>query len=215
MPANPTRAILFIDGSNWYHGLKNIGVDSGGLDYPRVARKLLIDRQLREIRYYIGKAPPPRKQIAAQDKFLARLRKQGVQVFLGRVERNWMTPSRNPMTAKLRSILAEAKSAIPEDVLANLSRLCGETIPYYVEKQVDVRIAVDLVGMAQRDEYDVAYVLSADGDFVPAVEEAKRLGKTVFAASATEGRQLGGIVHAFIPLHKEWFAGMSAETASR
>ncbi len=41
----------------------------------------------------------------------------------------------------------------------------------HVEKQVDVAIAVDLVTMAFRDQYDVAYFLSADADFVSAVRE--------------------------------------------
>ena len=74
--------------------------------------------------------------------------------------------------------------------------------------QVDVRIAADLVGMAHRNEYDVAYLLSADGDFVPAVEEAKRFGKRVFAVSAQQGRQLAKAVDAFIPLPLEWFLGL-------
>ena len=51
--------------------------------------------------------------------------------------------------------------------------------------------------MAHRNEYDVAYLLSADGDFVPAVEEAKRFGKRVFAVSAQQGRQLAKAVDAF------------------
>ena len=33
--------MLFIDGANWHYGLKSIGVDSGRLDYRRLARKLL------------------------------------------------------------------------------------------------------------------------------------------------------------------------------
>ena len=199
------RAVMFIDGSNWYHGLKRIGINSDQLDYPRLARKLLFGRQLRQIRYYVGKAPAPRKKIAAQEKVIRRLQKQGVQVFLGRVEQNRMAPGRNPMTAALLAILAGAKTPIPEETRARLFRLCGETIPYFVEKQVDVRIAVDLVSMAHRDEYDDAYLLSADGDFVPAVEEARNLGKKIFAASAAEGRQLGAAVNAFIPLKRNWF----------
>jgi len=41
-----------------------------------------------------------------------------------------------------------------------------------VEKAVDVMLAVDLVVMAERDEYDAAYILSADGDYTPAREQA-------------------------------------------
>ena len=53
-------------------------------------------------------------------------------------------------------------------------------MPDYVEKKVDVAIAVDLVRMAYEDQYDVAYLLSADADYVTAVKEAQRVGKAVF-----------------------------------
>ena len=137
--------MLFIDGANWHYGLKSIGVDSGRLDYRRLARK------------------------------------------------------------KLREVMAESQAILPDEIVEKLNALCLRRTPYYVEKQVDVRIAVDLVGMAHRNEYDVAYLLSADGDFVPAVEEAKRFEKQVFAASAQQGRQLAMAVDAFIPLTLDWF----------
>lgn len=105
----------------------------------------------------------------------------------------------------LREVIAESQAALPSDIVGKLNALCLQRAPYYVEKQVDVRIAVDLVSMAHRNEYEVAYLLSADGDFVPAVEEAKRFGKRVFAASAQQGRQLAKAVDAFIPLAPEWF----------
>ena len=50
----------------------------------------------------------------------------------------------------------------------------------YVEKQADVWIAVDLVSMAYRDEYDVAYLLSADADYVSAVREVIGMSKRCF-----------------------------------
>ena len=81
------RSILFIDGSNWYHGLKKIEVNSGGLNYHRVARKLLINRELCEIRYYVGAVSGDRRRIAAQRKFLERLRLQKIRVFLGRIKK--------------------------------------------------------------------------------------------------------------------------------
>jgi hypothetical protein len=46
-------------------------------------------------------------------------------------------------------------------------------------------LAVDMVRMAERNEYDTAYLLSADGDFTPAVKAVAEKGKKVFAASAT------------------------------
>ena len=199
------RSTLFIDGANWHYGLKSIGVDSGRLDYSRMARKLLIDRELTEIRYYVGRVSGDLQRVRRQIRFLKHLEEQGLHVFRGRVEKNWMAPERNPVIQELREVIADSQAALPSDFVEKLNALCLRRTPYYVEKQVDVRIAVDLVGMAHRNEYDVAYLLSADGDFVPAVEEAKRFGKRVFAVSAQQGRQLAKAVDAFIPLPLEWF----------
>jgi len=48
------RAVLFIDGSNWYHGLKEAGIDLGRLDYVKMATKLVGPRQWIALRYYVG-----------------------------------------------------------------------------------------------------------------------------------------------------------------
>lgn len=48
-----------------------------------------------------------------------------------------------------------------------------------VEKLVDVMLALDLALGAHRDEYDVAALVSADGEFAPAVDEARAAGKEV------------------------------------
>ena len=47
------------------------------------------------------------------------------------------------------------------------------------EKLVDVMLALDLALGAERDKYDVAALVSADGDFAAAVDEAKLAGKEV------------------------------------
>ncbi len=46
-------------------------------------------------------------------------------------------------------------------------------------KGVDIALAKDFLGNAFRDNYDVAFLFSGDGDYVPLVEEVKRLGKIV------------------------------------
>jgi len=205
------RSVLFIDGANWFHGLRSIRVDSGRLDYRRVARKLLIDRDLKEIRYYVGRVRGDLARMRGQERFLRRLRSQDVQVYLGRIERNITYPSDSPVAEKIRKLVVRHEATLPGSLADELLAVCEMAIPHYVEKQVDVRIAVDLVSGAVSDDYDVAYLLSSDGDFVPAVEQARKAGKTVFAASVSPGQQLARSVDSFIRLDKAWFRGLDPD----
>ena len=52
------------------------------------------------------------------------------------------------------------------------------------EKGVDVRLAVDFLMMAVRDEYDVGVLMSNDTDFRPVLEEVIRLGGKRVAVAA-------------------------------
>ena len=74
-----------------------------------------------------------------------------------------------------------------------------------VEKAVDVQIAVDMVSMAQKNAYDAAYLLSADGDLTPAVREVRALGKKVYIAAPSRGAQLAGVSNAVIRVDAPWF----------
>jgi NYN domain len=49
-------------------------------------------------------------------------------------------------------------------------------------KAVDISLATDMLGHAYRGDYDVAVLFAGDGDYVPLVEEVKRLGKNVRVA---------------------------------
>lgn len=71
---------------------------------------------------------------------------------------------------------------------------------HLVEKAVDVQIAVDMVLGAYRDEYDHAFLLSADGDFTPAVAAAQEMGKRVYIATPGKSFQLGQAANTFIRL---------------
>ena len=208
----PERAILFIDGSNFYHGANRLGVATGDLDYQALARKLILNRELAGIRYYVGKVSASLPRIASQSKFLRDLREQGVNVSLGRIERKLIQPNKNPAIVELEKLIAASKQDIEAAFLGELQTLCKTKFPQYTEKRVDVSIAVDMVTMAQANDYDVAYLLSADGDFVPAVNAVKALGKNVFAASPASGLELAKVVDAFIPLQREWFFGLRADT---
>jgi uncharacterized LabA/DUF88 family protein len=49
-------------------------------------------------------------------------------------------------------------------------------------KGVDIALAKDFLSNAYNDNYDVAVLVAGDGDYIPLVEEVKRLGKVVYVA---------------------------------
>lgn len=49
----------------------------------------------------------------------------------------------------------------------------------YHEKGVDVRIAIDIVRGALKDEYDTCYIVSSDSDILPAIRDALDVCKKV------------------------------------
>lgn len=51
------------------------------------------------------------------------------------------------------------------------------------QKEVDVAMATGMLSEGYRNSYDTAVVVSGDRDFVPAIEDLKRLGKRVEVAS--------------------------------
>ncbi len=204
------RAVLFIDGSNFYHAARHIGISTGDVDYQKLANNLILNRELAGIRYYVGQVSGDLSRRSSQQKFLSRIQGQGVTVVKGRIERKMVRPEDNPLIGKLKDVVAAHKADLGGPILLELEALCKMSLPQYTEKRVDVSIAVDMVTMAYGGQYDVAYLLSADGDFVPAVEAVKKSGKKVFAASPSSGYELTRVVDKFIRLRKDWFLGLSA-----
>lgn len=49
-------------------------------------------------------------------------------------------------------------------------------------KAVDIALAVDFLANAFLDNYDAAVLVAGDGDYVPMVNEVKRIGKVVYVA---------------------------------
>jgi len=83
------------------------------------------------------------------------------------------------VVARHRQYIAALKVTGVEVVLGNFKRKprqcnkCNARWDSHEEKETDVNIAVRLVADAFRDQYDVAYVLSADTDLVPAMSFAR------------------------------------------
>ncbi len=203
------RATVFIDGNNWYHSIVGIRIrNPGGLDYGKISKKLLGPRQWVGTRYYIGRVPQTSNSTlyAEQRRFLAGLlaTDSRISTHLGRLESRSIE---DPAANELQRYLANLPTRIDSRVYQELHQIAKDRqhTTTFVEKAVDVMIAVDMVVMSERNEFDAAYLLSADGDFTPAVEAVRNQGKKVYAASPAMGAQLGAAVNSFIPIARDWF----------
>jgi uncharacterized LabA/DUF88 family protein len=207
------RAIVFVDGSNWYHGCASLGLKNlARLNFAKISRKLVQARQWTATRYYVGQVPQGgiRELAANQRRFLSFLRScdSRITVHLGRLEPREIP---NEAAAELLRYLGALRVRIDPSVYHDLLELARahSVARVMVEKAVDVRIAVDMVVMAERDEYDTAYLLSADGDLAPAVESVMAAGRRVFVASPGEGARLAAACSAYLRLRRPWFTDVS------
>lgn len=150
------RTIIFFDGQNLYHGVKDAwgvkdalgNINNPNYFYPSFDVEQLADaivqatpgRIISQIRFYTG-VPDP--NLGAKEKFwhtfwsnkLRYLKNKGVVTYKGR--------------------LNSAEQ----------------------EKGVDVSIAIDLIRFTYDKSYDVAIIISQDWDFGPAIKLAKQIAK--------------------------------------
>lgn len=204
------RACLFIDGNNWYHSLKHANVVSPFiLSYAKISQKLVGPRTWLATKYYIGalKQDWNARDYAEQRSFLSRIQKDDgrISVHLGRLERRTVV---NPLRLPLLTYIEDPAKGLAQGVVADLRALINayaqlETLK---EKAVDIMIARDILEGAIDDEYDAAYLLSADGDFTPVIESARKRGKKVYVASPGHSYNLRQTANAFIKLDAAWFA---------
>ncbi len=140
------RAMVFVDGSNFYHRMKDV-FGRADISYRHFMRWLGLSWEIVQLFYYVGEVAgdPQRDRLKmGQDKFLDFLQRTPlVTVRLGYIQR------------------------------------CEDG---WEEKGVDTRIASDLVTKAHLNEYDVAILVTADGDLAAQVEEVRTIGKKVYVA---------------------------------
>lgn len=208
-PKPKERAVVFVDANNCYHALRELGVGNlKELSYAKISQKIVGERDWLATHFYVGQLRNDGNKRLYNDQraYLAFLEASDkrISVHFGRFESHKRP---NPLAQRLKRYMADLKVRIDNTVFRDLIAL-GNAYEFEVvtqEKAVDVALAVDLVMMAQRDAYDVAYLLSADGDFTPAVRAAQALGKKVFVASPGRGAQIAAASYMFLPLEASWF----------
>ncbi len=197
MPANDgsrimNRCIVFIDGSNFYHMCKT-HLDSTDVEFQAFAKKISGEGKLTEIRYYnaIQNQQLYPDAYKAQQKFLSRIRKiPNMSVILGKLKR------RAVRCPRCKKVIPKCPSCLNELVTL-------------VEKKTDVNLAIDLVQLAFENKYDIAIIVTGDGDFAGAVQLAKKYEKTIKHARFEGGfsTELNSVCDDEIVLNRDLFEG--------
>lgn len=188
-PSVRERCIIFIDGSNFYHQIKDAGITPGGLSYPRLAERLVMGREWLETRYYIGEVDVGAGNLRTQQQaFLDTIRAHPrQQVVLGSIQRFFES---NPLAHELLQFLGSLRVRIDYTVYKTIIEMAKrhKQVATYKEKGVDVALACDMVRFAQENRYDLAYLISNDGDLRPAVELTRSYGSGYSPPAALSAR---------------------------
>ena len=148
------RVIVYVDGFNFYYGLKYSPKWKKyyWLDMVGLFEKFLKPNQiLLEVKYFSARPDES-----------------------GKNTRQWAFFQANKENPKFKLILG--KYLKKEITCYN----CGNIIHTHEEKETDVRIATQIVADAYEKNCDVAIIVSADSDMIPAVELAKAAGQKIF-----------------------------------
>lgn len=150
------RAVAFVDGQNLFHAAR----EAFGYTYPNYDVSSLAEQvctghgwELTQVRFYTGipnAGDNPRWHFFWTHK-LAAMGRQGVVVYS------------RPLRYRNRTV--------PLGDGTQFSILTGE------EKGIDVRIALDVIALAHRREYDVALVMSQDQDLSEVAEEIRTIAQ--------------------------------------
>jgi len=146
------RVAVFIDGNNFYYGLRKLYGKNKSLknfDFEKFSQFLAGEENVVGIFYY--------------------------NALLDR--------EHNPDKYDSQKEFFEELKKIPNFnlVLCKLLKrnIEGTNKVYYIIKEDDISMAVDMVENAYDNNYDVAVLVSGDGDFVPAVRSVKKKTKLV------------------------------------
>lgn len=144
------RVAIFIDGSNHYHIIKDMF--KGKISANNFNFKEFIKYIVGDrklVRVYYYTAPLDRKK--DQITYIKQ------QQFFDKLKR---LPKFSLVLCRMQKVKIDGK------------------IIYQV-KEDDIHLAVDMVKLAYNDAYDTAILVSSDGDFVPAIQAVKEVGKNI------------------------------------
>ena len=181
-------AIVFIDGNNWYHNVKQIIRKPGYIDIVKIADLLSAHFKfsLKQIRWYTSIPDIEDGEIMYYNhlSYLSGLRKQGIKVITRKLQKS---SNKETLEQKRQIIDALELCQICKPIVEENCMDCiGKTKKR--EKGVDVWIAIDMIRKSLiEEECDCCILISGDADFVPALELIKTRGKDILSVFVPVG----------------------------
>jgi len=181
------KAIMFIDGNNWYHNAKEV-TNPKDLDFDKIAKLICehFNLDLTQIRYY-NSIPDINENALKYHQhmdFLNDLKKQRIKIFTRKLQK---TSTKEILKEKTQildrlDLCKSCKPLIKQNCLGCIGIVSKK------EKGIDVKIAVDIIRKCLiEDECEVCILISGDADFIPAMQTIKDAGKEVITSSVIYG----------------------------
>ncbi len=182
------RAVIFIDGNNVYHNLKDMKIKPSNLDFQKFAEFICkhFDCGLKEIRYY-NSMPTIRdgKDIYFSHlKFIDDLKKIPKFIVITRKLQTHSTKELIREKQELINSMDLCKSCKPI-VEANIIDAIGNIKKR--EKGIDVMMAIDMAEYSINRKAEIIILVSGDADFIPALSLAKDNKIEVMSAYLAKG----------------------------
>ncbi|MBI5347484.1 MAG: NYN domain-containing protein [Candidatus Aenigmarchaeota archaeon] len=185
---NKIDAIIFIDGNNFYHNVKNMRIKPSRIDFKKLSEVVCSNFNVNwsRTRYYnsIPNVEDDKEIYWKHINFLEELGK---------------LPKFDIITRKIQRSSSKELLAEKRGIIANLG-LCKNCKPLVEtncydcigsvklrEKGIDVKIAVDMVEFAVKDKCNCIILVSGDADFIPALKLVEENKKSVCSAFLRAG----------------------------
>jgi uncharacterized LabA/DUF88 family protein len=144
------KAIFFIDGFNLYHSLIDPRFNDRlskykWLDLVKLSKRFLQSQEvLADVYYFTALCSWNEDKRNRHQLYMHALENAGIKIILG----------------KFKGVSKTCRA------------ICKRTYKTFEEKRTDVNIAIHLLSLVK--QYDIAYLMTADSDLIPAIEEIKK-----------------------------------------
>ncbi len=181
-------AIIFIDGSNFYHNSKGIRLIPKMIDFKKLCEFICKELSYRwKLTYYYNAIPDIRDSEEVYYKHIKFLNElNALEKFVVKTRKLQKRSNKELQEAK-RLLIKELDFC--EECKPKVVQHCMECIGDFnkKEKGIDVMIAVAMIDSVLKGECDCCILISGDADFIPALNLVKRNKKEAIVCSVNFG----------------------------